>query len=439
MFVSPADIVPATGAIAPGASRIDGRFDRVSTMVSDLRSVTQQITVNVAPPAPLWGKVPLMLNYALATSRQQVRDQGGPDPFAVLWTAGTQPTHQITAGTQYDLWRFRLSLQTHINSGIPYTPVASADLNGSGITGPRAFVFDPARTPDPVLAQEMSTLMASSDAHMRECLRRSFGKIAGYNSCRTGWQVFLQPNINFDLSGHDPSKHLGAAGERVKLSLLTENAASLITRIFGLSNTSIVRATAYMPLDPTLLYVTGFDPTSQQFKYRVNQQFGDSHRRVPGVNGRTIQPPFTVFLKGEMRLGGPPHRTLAQGLGLVPAARGEQQPPVDTVKSRLKKLTQNPVEQVLALQDSLLLTEQQVTNIRHIQARFDVQADSLVQPVAEYVVAHGRKTDDGQLQKRVGKVQERFREAMVAAVREVSGVLSEDQRRRLPEMFRLLL
>jgi len=439
MFISPADIVPTTGAVAPSASRLDPRFSRVIQHVSDLRSEDRNLSFSLTPPRPFFGKIPFNVTYTLSGSRMQARDEGGPDPYAVVWAPSWAPTHSIAVMTTYNIWRIRTGLYATLQSGRAYTPVINADINGSGNGSQRAFIFDPARTSDPELAQQMVALLSSKDPHIRDCLRRSLGKVAGYNSCRSGWQGIIQPMLDFDLSGHDQSRSYGAFRNRFKLSMYTMNSTTVIARALGLQNSSLIRATQYMPLDPTLLYVTGFDPATQQFKYRVNQQFGDNYRRAAGPGGRAGRPPFEVYFKGELQLGGPPRRSLAQGLGLVALERHDPEVPLDTVKLRLKKLTQNPMEQLLAMKDSLLLTEQQVANIKQAGGRFDASIDSLVQPVAEYVVAHGRKTDDQQLQKRMDKIQEDMRDRIATSVRDVTSSLTEEQKKKLPEMFRLIL
>lgn len=34
---------------------------------------------------------------------------------------------------------------------------------------------------------------------------------------------------------------------------------SILSRVFGFSNTSLIQNTQYLAIDPTLLYVTGYD------------------------------------------------------------------------------------------------------------------------------------------------------------------------------------
>lgn len=431
-------IVPTSGAIAPGASRLSDRFGSVMSTQSDIKSVAGVVSVSTSSPRPLLGKLPLSLSYAFSNSRSQFRDVGGFDPLALRWSAGQQPTHQFNLMTSLHLWRLSFSTQMILTSGVPYTPTVAGDVNGDGLPGDRAFIPDPSTTPDTALGRQLSTLLSGADPHVRQCLQSQMGRVAGYNSCRTGWMFQFMPNLNVDFSVPNPSKSLAAFNDRIKFSLQTENAMSALSRIFGISNAPLLRNTGYMPLDPTLLYVTGFDPVAQRFQYQVNQQFGDNHRRVAGRAGRAIQPPFRAYLTGEWSFGGPPHRTFAQGLGIVPVG-DEPQPSADSVKSRLRQLTASPVQKFLDMRDSLLLSEKQVAQIQKIVTDFNAQVDSLFDPIAHYVVSHGKKTDDEQLSKRIGKVQMKVMKAMVEELHSAAATLTPEQIRRLPLQFQSLL
>ena len=52
-------------------------------------------------------------------------------------------------------------------------------------------------------------------------------------------------------------------------------------------------------VDQRLLFVTGFDPASQTFKYRVNQHFGAASGEL-----NPFRIPFVLSLQGRMTLGG---------------------------------------------------------------------------------------------------------------------------------------
>jgi hypothetical protein len=113
----------------------------------------------------------------------------------------------------------------------------------------------------------------------------------------------VQPNVNMNFNVPNPSKHLASMDDHIRFSVVTENAMSAIARILKLYNVPWLRAIGYTPLDSTLLYVSGYDPTHQRFQYQVNQQFGDSRRTTS--SGRPLLPPFQAYITGEIHIGGP--------------------------------------------------------------------------------------------------------------------------------------
>jgi hypothetical protein len=125
-------------------------------------------------------------------------------------------------------------------------------------------------------------------------------------------------------------------------------------------------------------------------------------------------------------------------LGLVPVG-DEPQLPIDSVRARLRDLTANPVTQLLDLRDSLFLSQQQVVEIHQISTDFDATADSLLEPIAEYVFARGKGTDDGQLAKQIGKVQEKMTKAMIRELKAAIDILTPEQQAHMPSFFKGVL
>jgi hypothetical protein len=222
-------------------------------------------------------------------------------------------------------------------------------------------------------------------------------------------------------------------GDRLRLSITTVNAIGALLRVAGLSNTALGRITDSHAPDPVLLYVDGFDPSTQRYQYRVNQQFGEA--RNHGMRGRRFSAPFQIQLRADYHFGGGRHPSLAQNLGLV-AGKGE--PPLDReqVKAQLALLTSNPLAQLLALRDSLLLTESQIQGIEQLSAGFQRQADSALTPLTDYIVDHQKGVQDEELGKRLTALHTRVRELMVSALRQAGQLLTEVQRRQLPDYLR---
>jgi len=432
VFVPVSAIVPSTGAIAPGASRISPLFGSVMNTLSDLHSSAQNLTWSFNRAHPFFDQIPLTFSYSWAHSRQQYRGMAvADDPYTAVWGSGNFPTHSFSLNTYFNIKWLTVSAFVTLNSGTRYTPVVAGDVNGDGMSGDRAFVFNPTSASDPVLASQMASLLTGTTSLARKCLERNLGRLAGLNSCESGWVV--QPNINFGIV--DPTKNISFT-DRVRFRLVTQNALSAVTRILGLENTFLGRS-SYVTPDPTLLYVTGFDATNQRYTYRVNQQFGDT-RSQQGVQARNILPPFQVNLVGDVAFGGEPRRSFGQALGLVPIKK-DSMFTREQIVQRLHELNANPADMILAMSDSLLLTEKQVADIKQASASFMTKFDDLMSPVADYVEAKGRKADDRELMKRIGKAQGEVQAAMLAELKRMADSLTDQQRQRLPASIQTLL
>jgi hypothetical protein len=424
VFVTDASIVPATGAIAPGASRIDTRYGPVSSIQSEARSVATQLQVTAAPPRPLFGTIPLNVSYTY--SRQRARQRGfagstAGDPFAWEWTSGRQPAHQIQMSTSARYWGFTLALRLNALSGTPYTPVVAGDINGDGSNNDRAFIHDPDEVADPMLAGEMSALLATAPKRARDCLRAQLGEIAGPNSCRTGWQ--LRPDINLSFT---PLEDLGVS-DRLRFSMTLLNASAGLVRALGMSNSPLALRSAP---DATLLYKTGFDPVERRYTYRVNQQFGDAVNR----GQRGAGPPFQIQMGLEYRFGGPPRDRMVRSLGLVSPPN---EPPLDAdeVRLRLRRLNNNPVSVVLERREVLKLDSAQIERLEALSAEFVARADSASAPLADYLVTRKGKVTDALISRRLADIAPNMRQIMLSTTGHVAEVLTEAQREQLPPWY----
>jgi hypothetical protein len=438
VYVAPDAIVPGTGIVAPGASRVSDRFAGVTNYLSDLKSTATQLSLGIASPTPLFGKVPINLTYTYTRTGAQERGfQGstGGDPFLREWADGQQPRHQLVLSTSFSSRWVSLQLRTMLQSGTRYTPMVVGDINGDGRNNDRAFVFDPARATDHVLARQMDSLLASAPARTRACLKSQLGRIASRNSCVTGWR--LQPDVNVGINLPWQNVGLGRFDDRLHISITTTNAVGALLRLTGLENSALGRATgAAYSIDPGLLYVDGFDPETREFRYRVNQQFGEDQARR--YRNRRFSGPFQVKIAVSLALGGPRRQSLAEQLGLeLHAENGEAAPPTEEeVKARLRALVNDPVASILRMRDSLLLTEEQVDSIEAIQTRFRTESDSLLAPIVEYVTGHTGKVKDKELAKLIGKAMPKMRASMLEAAKAARAVLDEGGARAGPPVVR---
>lgn len=323
-----------------------------------------------------------------------------------------------------------LSLRLNFMSGTRYTPMVAGDVNGDGSPNDRAFIHDPATVTDAEFASQMNAVLEGAPERARKCLVAQLGRIAGRNSCETGWQTRMDMNVSFS-----PPRDIGF-GDRLRASITLVNATGAIFRLTGLDDSPLARAASPMRPDPTLLYVTGFDSVSHQFRYRVNQRFGDEPDR--GRNGRHLTQPFQVRLGLEYNFGGPPRNAMVRNLGL---ARGRSQPQltVAQVKERLRQLSQSPIAPLLAMSDTLGLSDAQRDSLRALDARLTTDTDSLMSPLTSYLVERGDRVTDAELGRQLMTVMRPVQMRMASALAAALAVLTEEQRNALPPFYSNML
>jgi hypothetical protein len=405
VWVSPGTIVPATGGIAPGVSRIRPEYGHVTTELSDNRSVFQQLQLTLNPPRPLFhGKLDFFASYTWSRSRTLARGFGpnnlqgtAGDPFEQEWSRGPAPTHQFMLTSGVRAWWFNVQWRANISSGIWFTPFVAGDINGDGwADNDRAFIPNPVTTPDSSLAAQMTRLLAIAPSGARHCLQSQLGKIAGGRSCHTEWQARLDLNLDFA-----PPSNWGY-GDRLRVTMTMLNASGALVRLFGLQNTPLGQSALSSQPDATLLYVTGFDPLTQRFQYRVNQLFGEP------ANFETARhrfPPFQIQLGLEYKLGGPPTMPLARSIGLIPSGKQPAPTPAQVHDRIATRLLKNPVAPILLRRDSLELTPDQVSRLQALSQEYLARADWLMAPAVGYAVKKGKRVTDADLSARFGKAQ----------------------------------
>jgi hypothetical protein len=416
-------LVPASGAFAPGASRITRDFSSVTTLLSDLHGVNAQLSASLAPPAPFFNRrVSLNLSYSLNAGRSQTRGNSrigtSGDPFAKQWLPTTQATHMFRLSTSGRLWWFNFAANTSLMSGIPLTPLVSGDVNGDGFANnDRAFIPDPATTADAALAQQITDLVSHARPGARECLISQFGRIAGANSCRTPWQA----RIDLTASVTPPSSW--NYNDRFRLTFSVANASGALVRALNLENTPFGQTPLATTPNATLLYVTGFDPATQQFRYRVNQLFGEptnfgSARRRFGSS--------QLQVGVEYRFGGPPLNPIARGLGLRESVN---KPALSDDERRLAigKLKKNPISTFVALKDSLGLSADQMVQLGALSSEFDARADTALAPLTRWVLRKGQRVFDQDLSKQLTPAQNALNRLAADYAKKAQGVLTAEQ------------
>jgi len=302
VYVPVDSIVPATGVVSFTASRVHPTFGRALLIRSDLESETKQLTVALtgATRAGASVHVSYTLTHSIdqssfaccSTSQGFAAPTTAGDPNLPEWaTSDLERRHALLATATYPLGgALDIGVIGRLLSGAPFTPLVGSDINGDGARNDRAFLFDPATTSDTTVANGMRALLASAPGNLRSCLESQLGRIAARNSCRSAWQ----PSLDLQLNWHPA---WWGADRRFTLSLLTVNLlGGLDEWIHGAAN-RLGWGYAGSP-DPVLLYVRGFDPTTDRFHYNVNGRFGS----LASAGGGIIVP-FQIALQGHLTLG----------------------------------------------------------------------------------------------------------------------------------------
>jgi hypothetical protein len=315
-------------------------------------------------------------------------------------------------------------------SGAPFTPRVGSDINGDGARNDRAFVFnpaDPSISSDTALVNGMQRLLANGPRDARECLLKQLGYVAGRNSCTGSWtpQVDLQANIRPDLGS--------LLGRRLMISVSAINPlAGLDQLLHGSDN---LRGWGQPNrADPTLLYVSGFDATTQRFIYTVNGRFGDN----PAAR-TAIRSPFQLALSARLQVGPDRQRDLLEGTlrGIngdrAAGGRGGRNFDIRTIVNRVAP---NPVSAIIALKDTIQLSEEQVAKLQMVADSLSAKNDSLITDV-EQQLAKGQGGAD--LAAVFPNIQPRLQQARnnyLAAVKSAQAILTSEQWNKLPEDIR---
>ena len=424
VFVPEASIEPLTGAAAPRDSRVSRSFNVVNSSQSDLLSESRQVALRLSPSS-FSSKVQWSLNYVYGNVREQFRGFQSTvgDPRTTDWSRSSfDSRHQFQYTLGYNFFdAVRVSWFGNIRSGSPFTPGIGGDVNGDGLQNDRAFVFDPARTADAATAAGMRSLLEGAGTDARECLQRQIGTLAGRNSCKGAWTQTAFLSVSFN-----PLKL--RLPQRATLSFQVSNPLGAADLLLHGSQNLRGWGQPATP-DPTLLYVRGFDAAARRYRYEVNQRFGATR---PAFT--TFRAPVTVTALMRFDLGASRERQLlTQNLN-----RGRRTPGQKMPTASLNGLygtgnvTINPMAQILRQQDSLGLTGPQADSMATLNRLYTIRQSAIWAPVVKEFAALDDRYDQDIAYNRYKKA----REASIDLLRElapmVRGILTAEQRRKLP-------
>jgi hypothetical protein len=458
VFVDAATIVPTTGATSSLASRLNPDFGQVLVTSSDTRSDSRQLTMSLGGITTR-GAI-FNVSYTLMRAKDEGNASGfgrfggfgggGFGGFGGATTAGN-PNRREWATSDFErrhsfvgtvTWPFGQGLEVtafgRLSSGTPFTPMVAADINGDGARNDRAYLFDPARTSDPVVAAAMQRLLGSSSDAVRECLGDQLGSIAGRNTCTGPWQ----PSLDFQINWRP--NFLGL-NRRLAVSLVTVNTlGGLDELLHGADN---LRGWGqFRGQDNTLLYVRGFDAASQTYRYEVNERFGAARN---GANG--IRVPFQLGIQARYTLGPDRMRDMIQGIrgafagggrggaggpGAAGRAAGDGPGMGGPAAFAEMAASANPVNAVMQLKDSLGLAPEQLAKLQPLSDSLAARNAALGAEVRKIMADGGANPDMGALFAKVRPIMEKVQTQNAATMREVEKILTSEQWAKVPERIK---
>ena len=435
VFVPVGTIIPGTGATSINASRLHAEYGSVSELTSRLRSTAAQVTMSLGG-LTLQG-ITLGGSYTFLRARDQQNGFGAGggfggfggattagNPNVVEWgTSDLERRHSMLATMTYPVraW-FDLTAIARISAGQAYTPTVSGDVNGDGSRNDRAFIHDPTDPTiqaDTALVNGMSRLLASSSGRARDCLVSQLGTMVGRNSCSSPWTPGLDIQMNFKPSAFGLNR-------RLTLALQLQNALVGLDQLLHGSDDMHGWGQPVTP-DRTLLYVSGFDPASGQFRYQVNEHFGAASGR-----NSAYRVPFQIGLQGRLAVGQDPRSQ--QVRQIFGGANGRAATRED-YRARMQRLVPNPFLTTISLNDSLklaLTAEQKSTLLAHSDS-LTPKVDKLVTEIADMLAGAGSNPDPQVIFARMSGKTNEGRKLAEQSISALQATLTPEQWAKLPD------
>jgi hypothetical protein len=356
-------------------------------------------------------------------------------------TSDLQREHQVVGTFTYPLTPLvEITAVAQVNSGAPYSPIVNGDVNGDGVSrNDRAFVFDPGNPlTDPSVASAMRTLLTTGPGRIQDCLQSQLGQVATRNSCFGPWTESLnwQVNIRPNALGLD---------RRLTISVQLLNTLTGLDLLFHGPN-HLQGWGQPAASDPTLLSITGFNPGTNQYKYVVNTHFGRAS------SYQAYGQPFLFVIGGRLNVGpGDAEQQLRGFLGgggrggggaggggnaAAAAAADQKQSLPDQISQRFAARLPNPFDEILALKDTLGLSQDQESQLQASSQVFKTRVDSLTGAVRAELQKLGANLDATTM---FGIMRRQFsvvRTIMAAAVAEAKGELKDDQWDKVPDSIK---
>jgi hypothetical protein len=246
--------------------------------------------------------------------------------------------------------------------------------------------------------------------------------LAERNSCEGPWTSSANLNVSFN-----PSKL--RLPQRATLSFAVSNplgAADLL--LHGQGNLHGWGQFSFP--DQTLLYVRGYDPVTQRFKYEVNPRFGSTNPQFS-----PFRTPVTLTMQLRVDIGPSRERQmLTQQLD-----RGRSRPGDRLSEGAIRMMygnggVLNPMTQLLRQGDTLELTGPQADSLASMNRAYTIKLDSIWSGVAKALAAMPADYDQGEAYGYYKRGREATVDMLIALAPRITALLSEEQRRKLPPL-----
>jgi hypothetical protein len=168
------------------------------------------------------------------------------------------------------IWGIRIGGRYVGANGRPFSAVVNGDLNGDEATSnDLAFVFDPDDPTTPAaIAASMRKVLDNPRNVARDYLRRNLGHIASRNGVFAPWTERI--DLRFSKSVR------ALRGQSAEIGLDVFNVANLLNKNWGAEYQLPVGISNQNPVVQRipLLNIVGFNQTTRQYTYTVNENFG---------------------------------------------------------------------------------------------------------------------------------------------------------------------
>jgi hypothetical protein len=431
VFARATSIDPASGFVATRDARLSPDFTQIRSIRSDLRNSARQVSFSLNP----FFINPTRFRWSASYTLQDVHDRyngfsstaGSPLGFADGRSSTSM--HQIGFNLSYNFWDYvTVGWQGGFQSGQRFTPGVSGDVNGDGSLNDRAFVFDPASASDPAVAAAMQTLLSSGPSVARDCLTKQTGRVADRNSCTGPWKLtggILSVSLNSQKVWMPP---------RTRFTINIQNpltAADLLVN--GSKNLHGWGATPSP--DANLLYVRGFDPATQRYKYEVNPRFGSTS------TSQNIQRSPVVITAGFSVDVGPTRDWQGMRMALE---RGRAKPGTKVTDAQMRTMSSalgvyNPMSRILSQREQMRLTRKQSDSLSSMSRAFQFKLDSLWLPLAEYYTGLPTDFNHGLAHEKFVDARQAIVDHLMVVAPAVKSLLTPQQNRKLASTMGLFL